>query len=133
MAKKKDNKSKIQTVLNRDDVKFIANVDESYIFTTEDKIKILFNEFNEARKYSGEFWTFLGLFVSFLVSVLTCEFKDVWILSSSVIEAGFILATAITFVLCIVSAVKWMVNRKKLTFDYFINCIRGDNCNESNR
>ena len=127
MAKKRDNKERIQTFIGRDDVSVVANIQENCILTTEDKIKILYNEYNEARKYSGEFWTFLGLFLSLLISILTCEFKSIFGISESVIEAVFILATFVALIFSICALVNWIRNRKKLTFEYFINQIRGDN------
>ena len=130
MAKGKNNKAKIQTFIGRDDVSVVANIEENCILTTEDKIKIVYNEYSEARIYSGEFWTFLGLFVAFLTSILTCDFKSVLGVSESVIEAVFILATAISLFLTIWALVQWIINHKKLSFEYFISQIRGNTSDE---
>lgn len=131
MAKgKKNNKAKIQTFIDRDDVSIVANIEQNCILTTEDKIKILYNEYNEARKYSGEFWTFLSLFLALFTTVLTCEFKPLWVFSESVVEAAYVFATATTLALTLVSLVKWIINHKKLSFEYFITQIRGNDCND---
>lgn len=130
MSKGKNNKAQIQKFIKREDVSIIANINENCILTTEDKIKILYNEYTEIRKYSGEFWTYLGLFVSLLTSLLTCEFKSIGPISASIIEALYILATALTLILTIYALVKWKQNRNKLSFEYFINQIRGNNSDE---
>ena len=131
MAKgKKNNKAKIQTFIDRDDVSIVANIEQNCILTTEDKIKILYNEYNEARKYSGEFWTFLSLFLALFTTVLTCDFKPFWVFSESVVEATYVFATATTLALTLVSLVKWIINHKKLSFEYFITQIRGNDCND---
>ena len=130
MAKGKNNKAKIQTFIGRDDVSVVANIEENCILTTEDKIKILYNEYNEARKYSGEFWTFLGLFVALLTTIVTCDFKPVFGLSEAVVEAAFILATALAFILTIWASIQWIRHHKKLSFEYFIDQIRGNNSDD---
>ncbi len=132
MAKTKNSKIRIQALLERPDVSVTANIEENYIITTEDKIRILYNEYNEARKYSGEFWTFLGLFVALLTTILTCEFKSILGVSEFVFEAIFILATAIALVLTIWAGIQWGINHQKLTFDHFINQIRGNNSDDKN-
>lgn len=129
MAKGKNNKAKIQTFIGREEVSIVANIEENCILTTEDKIKILYNEYNEARKYSGEFWTFLGLFIALLTSILTCDFKSILGLSESIVEAMFIVATVIAFILTMVALFQWIKNHKKLKFEYFIKQIQG-NCFE---
>lgn len=125
MSKGKNNKAKIQTFLGRDDVFVTANIEENCILTTEDKIKILYNEYNEARKYSGEIWTFLGLFVALITTLLTCEFKSIGGISEAVVEAAYILATVVAFALTIVALIQWLRHRKKLSFSYFIGQIKG--------
>ena len=130
MAKVKNNKAKIQTFIGRDDVSVVANIEENCILTTEDKIKILYNEYNEARKYSGEFWTFLGLFIALLTTIVTCDFKPVLGLSEAVVEAAFILATGASLGLTIWALVQWIRHHKKLSFEYFIDQIRGNNSDD---
>lgn len=105
MAKKKDNKAEIQTIIERTNANIAVNVEENYIFTTEDKVKILYDEYNSARKYSGDFLALLGIFLSLLISILTCEFKDLPFMNAAVVEAAFFLATIISLFLCIYSLV----------------------------
>ena len=130
MSKKKDTREKIQTLINSANVSVVTNIDENYIVTTEDKIQILYHDYNQARKYTGEFWTFFGLFVTLFISVLTCEFKPCLGLTESVVHAIFILATIVAFLFCVYAGIKWACNRKKLSFKYFISQIRGDNLDD---
>lgn len=130
MARNKEMKSKIQTVLKRDDASIIANVDENYIFTTEDKIQILYEKYNYARKSSGDFWTCFGIFLTLAITLFTCEFKPFLFIDASTVKAMFILSTFAAFVLCVVFAVGWFKNRKKLKFEYFISHIKGENADE---
>ena len=129
MAKGKNSKAKIQSLIGRDDVSIVTNIEENYILTTEDKIRILYNDYKEVRKYPSEFWTFLGIFIALLTSVLTCDFKSVLGLSEAVIESAYVLASALTFFLTIKSAAQWIMNRKKMSFEYFINQVRGNGVN----
>ena len=126
MAKKKDNKTEIQTIIERTSANIAVNVEENYIFTTEDKVRILYDEYNNARKHSGDFLALLGIFLSLLVSILTCEFKDLPFMSAAVVEAAFNLATIISFFLCVCSGFKWIGARNKLKFDYFIKKLQGE-------
>ena len=130
MSKKKDNKTQIQTVINRNDVSVTANIEENYIFTTEDKIQILYEKYNQARKSAGDFWTCFGIFLTLAITLFTCEFKQVLFIDAPTVRAMFILSTLVAFVLCIVFAVGWFNNRKKLKFKYFISQIKGENANE---
>ena len=130
MSKKKDNKTKIQTVIDTSGVSLAANIDENYIFTTEDKIQILYNEYNQARKSSGDFWTFFGIFLTLLIALLTCDFKPFLFMDAATINAMFVLATIVSAVFCIIYAIGSIRNRKKLKFDYFIKKIKGDETDE---
>lgn len=125
MAKTKDNKSKIQTVIEREDVKCSANIEENYIFTTEDKIKILYEDYNKARKSSGDFWTCFSIFLTLVITLFTCDFKAFWFIDESTVRAAFILSAFVSFVLCVCFAIGWFTNRKKLKFSYFIARIKG--------
>ena len=130
MAKEKNNKAKIQNFIRRDDVSVTANIEENYIFTTEDKIQILYEKYNQARKSAGDFWTCFGIFLTLAITLFTCEFKQFLFIDAPTVRAMFILSTLVAFILCIVFAVGWFNNRKKLKFEYFISQIKGENANE---
>lgn len=48
-------------------------------------------------------------------------------MNAAVVEAAFILATIISFVLCICSRLKWLGAKNKLEFEYFIKKLQGEN------
>lgn len=127
MSKKTDNRTKIQTVIDRNDVSVNANIEENYIFTTEDKIHILYEEYNKARKSICDFWTCVGIFISLLASLVTCDFsKTIFGIDPSTIRAMFILSAIATLVMSVYYLVGWIKNKKKTSFDFFISKIKGD-------
>lgn len=126
MSKEKNNKAKIQAFIKRDDVSVSTNIGENCILTTEDKIKIVYNEYNGIKKYYGEFWTFLSIFITLFTTVLTCEFKSILGLPASVIWAMFILATISALGLTLYALIQWIINHKKLSFEYFISQLKGN-------
>ena len=130
MAKGRNSKAKIQTCIGRDDVSVVANIEENYIFTTEDKIQILYEKYNQARKSTGDFWTCFGIFITLAVTLVTCDFKSFFFVDSSTVRAMFILSTIAAFVSCILFAIGWFNNRKKLKFEYFMSQIKGENVDE---
>ena len=115
----------IQTLINREDVSISANIEEKYIVTTEDKIKLLYIEYNEAKKYSGIFLSVVGIFITIIISLLTCNFHDVSFMHSGTIKGVFIVAAVFGFVACIISAIQWYKNRERLKYTYFIGKIKG--------
>ena len=128
MSKKTDNKKQIQTVINREDVSVNANIEENYIFTTEDKIHILYEEYNKVRKSIGDFWTCFGILISLIATLVTCDFnKTILGIDPLTIRAGFIIVSILLFGLSIYYLIGWIKNRKKITFDFFITKIKGSN------
>lgn len=119
-------KEKIQTIMDRSDSNISVNVEENYIFTTEDKIRILYEEYNSARKYSGDFLAYLGIFLSIMISLVTCEFKDIFFIDAATIKAIFIIALLLSLIGCISVGISWYRNKDKLTFNYFIKKLQGE-------
>ena len=130
MSKRKDNKTKIQTVIDRNGVSLAANIDENYIFTTEDKIQILYDEYTKVRKGSGDFWTCFGIFLTLFITMITCDFKAVFFIDTPTIRAIFIISMLASVGFCVYFVLGWIKNREKLKFDYFIKKIKGDETDE---
>ncbi len=130
MAKRKNNIATIQTLIRREDVEITANVEENYIFTTEDKVRILYTEYNETKNQTGELGTSFSTFLTLLITLLTCEFKNFNFVDSQTLHATFVVATIITGVWFFVSGIRWIKNRKKLSFEYFFKGLQGDKPNE---
>lgn len=125
MGENKDTE-RILTIVNNTDAQISANIEESYIFTTEDKVRILYDEYNAIRKLSSDTMSWLGIFLALLIADLTCSFKTIWILNSSIIQAVFIVSTVVFFVLLVRSFLSWMRNRGKLKFSFFIEQLKGE-------
>lgn len=124
MAKKND-KNAIQSVIQREDAKVSANIEEQYIFTTEDKIRILYDEYNSARKNSDSIASQLGITITLIVALLTCDFKTVFGIKAEYISAFFVFATALSLFILARTIIHYFRNRHKLTFDYFFRKIQG--------
>lgn len=117
---------KILTIVNNSDAQISANIEESYIFTTEDKVRILYDEYNAIRKLSSDTMSWLGIFLALLIADLTCSFKTIWIFDSSIIQAVFFVSTVVFFILLARSFYSWMKNRDRLKFNFFIEQLKGE-------
>lgn len=62
MAKKKDNKAEIQTIIERTNANIAVNIEENYIFTTEDKVKICTTNITAQGNTQVTFWRYWGFF-----------------------------------------------------------------------
>lgn len=123
-------KDKIKTIMNQTGAQISVNVSENYIFTTEDKIRILYNEYNSARKHSGNFLAFLGIFLSILITLVTCDFKDLPFMNAATVKAIFVMAMLLSLGYCVHVGIQWKRNKDKLTFDYFFKKLQGEYPNE---
>lgn len=122
---KKDTE-RILTIVNSSDTSIAANIDQNYIFTTEDKVRILYDEYNKVRKLSSDAIGWLGIFLTLLISDLTCDFNPFWIFSSEVISAVFLVSTILFFCLFVRSGYYWLRNKDKLEFPFFLEKIKGN-------
>ena len=130
MAENKDTE-KILTIVKSTDTTIAANIEESYIFTTEDKVRILYDEYNAIRKVSSDMLSWLGIFITLLISDLTCEFKQFWFFAPSVIRAVFLVSTILFLILFVRGLICWIGNKNKLKFNFFIDQLKGgENLNQ---
>lgn len=127
MTTTQDNAEVIRTIINREGTSISANVEENYIFTTEDKIRILYDEYNDARRVTGEILSRFGVFLTLLIADLTCEFKPVWFLDAPTVKAVFYVMTLIFFASLIVACLSWLDKKEKLSFEFFISQVKGEN------
>lgn len=103
-----------------------ANVQQICIVTTYDKIKLALIEYEKAKKLATNWYSYLAMFVSFLIPALTAEFHNIWIIDASFLRALFWLATIIFGVITIVSIILRIKNKKKITIDYCLQTIKND-------
>lgn len=122
-----DQQKLITALVQNTEHSFTTNVSESYITTTEDKVQILYNDYNGVVRTSGNTLGLLGVFITLIISDLTCNYHSVLMIDKSVVQAVFYLATVIFFILTIRSGYSWFRNRSRLRFQYFVNQLKGSN------
>lgn len=115
----------IQPVIGNPIVSVSKNIEQNCIITTEDKLHIIFDEYNSAKKASSDALGWLGIFVALLIADFTCSFHDVLFMDSATVRAMFYLATLFFFIRSIQSGINYLKNREKLSFDSFIGKIKG--------
>lgn len=125
MAKRQDVKNQIKTVIDQEGSLVSANITESYIFTTKDKVRILYDEYSSALKSSSGIGSNLGMVITLIITLCTCDFKDFWLFDATTMRAGVICLLIVFSFLTVKSICGRISNRKKLTFSYFYNQLQG--------
>ncbi|MGJ1446056.1 hypothetical protein [Sphingobacterium spiritivorum] len=82
------------------------NVEQEIIITTSDKIKLVLIETKEILTSKRDWWTPFGLFMTFVITFCTADFKGFLGLTKDTWEALFIFLTVATFVWLIFSLIK---------------------------
>ena len=117
---------KIQPIIGNPIVKVSKNVGQNCIITTEDKVRIIFDDYNNARKASSNALSWLGIFVALFVADLTCTFRQVLFFDASTVRAMFYILTLLFFCFFIKSGTSYLKNKEKLSFEFFIKRIKGE-------
>lgn len=133
MDNRVDIPEEIRSVLTNPVVSISANVEEKYIVTTEDKVRILYDEYNSIRKITSDALGWLGVFITLLITDITCSFKSFWFLSANMVQAMFYWGTIITLFLFGKSEYTRIKNNNKLKFEFFIDRIKGGSQTEEKR
>lgn len=103
------------------------NITETAITISESKARLIYRD--HINKVNGELvLTLFGLFLTFLITVLTSDFNDVFEIENSkyFLSTSFILLTIVTGIATVIYFFKWKVNRKKYTENSFITALKGD-------
>ena len=103
------------------------NLTDNAIRITESKARLIYRDYFTYS--SGErALSFFGLFISFLVTLLTSEFKDIFGMenSSNILEAIFIILTISFAAATIISFIKWLKDGKSNNEDSFIDSLKGN-------
>ena len=106
------------------------NIKQEIIFTTSDKIKLMLISTKEVLIAQRDWRTPLGLFISFLTTLCTADFKDVFYLPKESWYAIFVLlafASVLWFLYCLYKLYK---NRGEADIDKIIEKIKLENENE---
>lgn len=101
-----------------------ANVEQEYIVTTYDKVKLVLIEYENNKKLANEWWTYLGMALSFFLPIITAEFNEFWIFSAATLEALFLVLSFVFGGLTLVSIIRRIKNGKKITIEYCVNKIK---------
>lgn len=110
--------------------KLRSNIQSDLIEITEDKLEnILLKHLNKLRLISG--WlTPVSLFITFLVVLLSAEFKKFLYLNKDVWQAVFVMALIITIIWSIKAVYLAITNSKNVTIEYLINEVKNNNQEE---
>lgn len=125
MPPKKNSKLEIKIISNKK-AELFDNTIDNIISITESKAKLIYNDHINNTPNIGLFFTALGFFVSFLLAILTAEFKDFLGLKSYLIHTIFVLITVACFIWCIVLLVKYIKNKNKYNVDQFIKALKNE-------
>ena len=127
MSEIRNNEEILHLINGLGDNSIATNVQTTYIVTTEDKIRILYDEYNDVRKKADTMYGWFGILVALLIADLTCDFKDVIFINKYIVAAMFYLSTILCCAFFFYSLYQWHKNKKKLEFEFFINKLKGDN------
>ena len=86
------------------------NVDQEIIITTADKIQLVLINTKEVLTSQRDWWTPFGLFVSFITTLCTADFKEAMDIKKEVWEALFILLTIVSFIWLVRSLIRFGKN-----------------------
>ena len=101
-----------------------ANVEQEYIITTYDKVKLILIECEENKKLATSWWTYLGMMLSFLFPLFTAEFQPFLFFSADAIKGIFISMSVFFGIITLIAVIKRFNNRKKITIDYCVDKIK---------
>lgn len=101
-----------------------TNVKQDCFVTTYDKVKLVLIEYEDNKKLAQNWWSYLSMAISFGLPCFTSEFKPFLFFSAEFLESSFKLVAIIFTVLTIVSTIKRIVNRKKVSIDYCASRIK---------
>lgn len=120
MAQKK--KNEITITLSNDPIIY-DNTSEDRIIINESKARLIYAKHIKRSPYRNLCGTFLGLFLSCLISVLTADFKDIFGIknSSAFFYSFFLIATIVFSIFTFAFFVLFLINRKKYNEDKFIS------------
>ena len=92
--------------------KTINNTDSDKIVITKDKLYRKLHEYKECIENKNLVFTFLGIFISLLLSCITCDFKDIFGLTADTWKGIVLFACAVSGILSFVFGIKAIQYRK---------------------
>ena len=124
------NPSTLNTRKETQDLEVFDNTSEFAVKINESKARLIYNKYFKSTS-GGTVLSLLGAFLSCLTTVLTATFNDIFEIngSAAVLLAIFILLTICFFVLTVIWTIKWIYSKKRMSEEYFIKELKGDNKN----
>lgn len=117
-----------QTTINLQDLNenstVTTNVEQEYIVTTCDKVRLILIECEENKKLAASWWTYLGMAFSFVCPLFTAEFQPFLFFSADEIKGFFIFMSILFSILTSVGVYRRIANRKKITIEYCVDRIK---------
>lgn len=104
-----------------------TNVEQKYIITTSDKIKLILIDWEKRKKVATEWWSYLGMALSFIIPLFTADFKDFLGFSAEALKALFVFLSAIFSIMTFVALVRRIWNHKMITVDHCVGEITKSN------
>lgn len=104
-----------------------TNVEQEYIVTTSDKIKLILIDWEKSKKLATEWWTYFGMTLSFLVPLFTADFKDFLGLNAEFLKALFVFLSVVFGVITLISVIRRLWNHKVITIDHCVGEITKTN------
>lgn len=101
-----------------------ANIEQEYIVTTYDKVKLILIEYEENKKLATSWWTYLGMMLSFLFPLFTAEFQPFWFFSADTIKTIFVLMSVFFGIVTLIAIDKRIKNSEKITIEYCVDKIK---------
>lgn len=107
MGKKVKNMSNEGLNLSLDNSSYTvhSNIKQEYIVITEDKLELRLRDAKDILISQRDWWTPLGLFITFLITLLTTDFKN-FIFSAAIWDALFIIAMLISLLWLVICLLK---------------------------
>lgn len=105
------------------------NVQQDCIVTTYDKTELVLMKYEKAKQLSN-WWTYLTMFVTFLVPSLTADFHDFMGIQGDFLSATFWILSVAFLIITIISFAKWRKNKNKITIKYCVDSIKNGSFSE---
>lgn len=106
--------------------KVCTNTQSDLIEITQDKLENILIKFLKEYRKTIEWVTPLGLFLSFLLTCLTAEFKDFLSISKNIWSAIMYILMVVSLAWTVYSVCTALYYRKKNNIEYLINKIKND-------
>lgn len=117
----------LKTNVETRDLAVYDNTSEFAVKINESKARLIYSKYFRTTS-GGTVFSFLGMFLTCLTTLITATFNDVGGIegSSSVLYAIFVILTGVFGVLTVIWAGKWIYSLCKLNEAAFINELKGD-------